>query len=119
MTFCGPWSPAPSRECCKRRPAAGGTWPCTVARDPWGGWTTGAGVGVGLGGNCPQPASTDRDRSAMETELQEKALPEGPSTQAAAGYLYFPAPRRKDAAYDLEATLGGEKFLLPLGRAVR
>lgn len=63
-----------------------------------GGWRTAAGVGVGAGasGNgVPAPASTDRDRKTMQTELEDKALPEGPASKAVAGYLYFPIPAKK------------------------
>jgi hypothetical protein len=61
-----------------------------------GGVYTAAGVGVGIGDpgpmGAPRPASTDQDRSTMEQELGDKGLPEGKTTQAVAGYLYFPKP---------------------------
>jgi hypothetical protein len=63
-----------------------------------GGWRTNAGVGVATGGagnGQPAPASTDLDRSTMERELGDKALPEGPASKAVAGYLYFPLPAKK------------------------
>ena len=60
---------------------------------------TGAGVGVGIGGAGtpppPGPAATDRDRATMQQELEDKALPEGKTTAAVAGYLYFPRPSGK------------------------
>ena len=62
------------------------------------GWRTTAGVGVATGGQGngqPPAASTDRDRSTMEAELEDKALPEGPAAKAVAGYLYFPLPAKK------------------------
>ena len=39
----------------------------------------------------------------MQQELDDKSLPEGKTTQAVAGYLYFPKPsgRAKIAAFDL------------------
>lgn len=69
---------------------------------------TAAGVGVGVGDDPnshtpPRPASTDRDRMTMEQELADKALPDGKTTQAVAGYLYFPKPtaRQRNAAYEI------------------
>jgi hypothetical protein len=69
---------------------------------------TAAGVGVGVGDDPnaaapPRPASTDRDRTTMEQELADKALPEGKTTRAVAGYLYFPKPtaRQRNAAYEI------------------
>jgi hypothetical protein len=69
---------------------------------------TAAGVGVGVGQDPnaaapPRPASTDRDRTTMEQELADKALPDGKTTRAVAGYLYYPKPtaRQKNAAYEL------------------
>jgi hypothetical protein len=39
----------------------------------------------------------------MEQELADKALPEGKTTRAVAGYLYFPKPtaRQRNAAYEI------------------
>jgi hypothetical protein len=69
---------------------------------------TAAGVGVGVGDDPnaappPRPGSTDQDRTAMEQELADKALPEGKTTRAVAGYLYFPKPtaKQKNAAYEI------------------
>jgi hypothetical protein len=63
-----------------------------------GGVYTAAGVGVGIGDpgpmGAPRPASTDQDRSTIQQELGDKGLPEGKTTQAVAGYLYFPKPAR-------------------------
>jgi len=53
------------------------------------------GVGVGKSGGPPDPGVTDRDRAAMQQELEDKSLPEGKATSAVAGYLYFPKPRGK------------------------
>jgi len=61
-----------------------------------GGVYTAAGVGVGVGDpgpmGAPRPASTGRDRSTMEQELADKGLPEGKTSQAVAGYLFFTRP---------------------------
>ncbi|MGH9722215.1 MAG: hypothetical protein ACRD8O_18550, partial [Bryobacteraceae bacterium] len=86
-----------------------------------GGWNTSTGVGVGIGGSRdpgpPPPASTGADRRTMEIELSEKALPEGVTTRAVAGYLYFPfAGKNRSVVYNLEYKVNGENFLLPLGR---
>lgn len=65
---------------------------------------TEAGVGVGVGEpRPPGSAATDRDRSTMQQELDDKSLPEGKTAQAVAGYLYFPRPsgKAKTAAYEL------------------
>src|SRR5215475_11637214 len=55
---------------------SGGYDPVTGTREP-GGTYKQVGVGVGIGGSRSQPGSSDKDRSAMETELSEKGLPEG------------------------------------------
>ncbi len=65
---------------------------------------TGAGVGVGVGEpRPPGPASTDRDRVTMQQELEDKGLPEGRTSRAVAGYLYFPklSTKDKNGAYEL------------------
>jgi hypothetical protein len=65
---------------------------------------TGAGVGAGIGEpQPPGPAPTGRDRYTMEQELNDKALPEGKTDKAVAGYLYFPkiSGKGKPATYDL------------------
>jgi hypothetical protein len=80
---------------------------------------TGAGVGVGIGdqGQPPRPGSTDRDRMTMGQELEDKALPEGKTERAVAGYLYFPmaTTKRKNVAYELMYYAAGSKLrvLLP------
>jgi hypothetical protein len=75
-----------------------------------GGVYGGGGVGVGVGGAGnpnnpppPRPASTDRDRSTMGRELEDKSLPEGKTSRAVAGYLYFPRPssKVKNGLYEL------------------
>jgi hypothetical protein len=80
---------------------------------------TGAGVGVGIGdqGQPPRPGSTDRDRMTMGQELEDRALPEGKTAQAVAGYLYFPmtTAKRKNVAYELMYNAAGSRLrvLLP------
>lgn len=77
-------------------------------RDPYGrsrGVYTSTGVTVATGGGgAPRPASTDQDRRTMALELEEKQLPEGPTTKPIAGYLYFPFPssKQKNVAYELD-----------------
>jgi hypothetical protein len=55
---------------------------------------TSIGVGVGWTG-VPDAAATDRDRAGIQEELENKSLPEGKTTSAVTGYLYFPRPRGK------------------------
>ena len=59
-----------------------------------GGVYTGAGVGLGVGQRGNQPGVSEKDRSVMETELNEKGLQEGNSASPVAGYLYFQISRR-------------------------
>jgi hypothetical protein len=76
---------------------------------------TGVGVAVGGPGAPPGPASTDRDRDTMRQELTDKGLPEGRTTEAVAGYLYFPKPasaKSKSAAYHI--TYYGERAQIHL-----
>jgi len=73
-----------------------------------------AGVGVGIGGGAPQSGSIEKDRSAMETELSEKGLPEGAASAPVAGYVYFPVERKKNFTMTLEYTVNGEKVQLKL-----
>jgi hypothetical protein len=79
-----------------------------------GGMTRMAGVMVGVGGNGPRAGSTDKDRAAMEIELGEKGLPEGSASAPVAGYVYFPASRKKSTALQVEYVLNGEKLVLRL-----
>jgi hypothetical protein len=79
-----------------------------------GGVYTAAVVGVGVSGRGKHPGSTDQDRVAMETELSEKGLPEGTAATPVAGYLYFSFPRGKQAVYQLQYVLNGQKILLTL-----
>lgn len=98
---------------------------CESGTDPWTGTRrsgvyTGAGVGVGVGSAgappAPGPAATDRDRATMQQELEDKALPEGKTTAAVAGYLYFPKPagKAKNAVYELTYYGTTRQIKLPL-----
>lgn len=83
-----------------------------------GTWGTGVGVGVGVGtgGNRPGPASTDRDRHVMQSELEDKGLQDGAVSKPVAGYLYFPvgSGRRKTTGYQLEYQPPGADLKLKL-----
>ena len=65
-----------------------------------GGPVVGAGLGVGVEKNT-SPATTDSDRSTMQTELSDKELKSGDVAYPVAGYLYFPVTG-KDKTYQLE-----------------
>jgi hypothetical protein len=72
-------------------------------------------VGVGVGHPNPVPGSTERDRQIMETELNQKGLPQGKAEAPVAGYLYFSIHnRKKDTKYKLEYDFNGEKLVLSL-----
>ncbi len=74
----------------------GGYDPVTGRRTTGVGVGGGVGVGIGDRGTPPPPPRTaERDRATMETELGEKALPEGHFDKPVAGYLYFPLPAGK------------------------
>ena len=73
---------------------------------------TSAGVGVGIGGT--QSGSTQEDLATMETELSEKGLPEGTASAPVAGHLYFPISKKKNAKYQIEYTVDGQKMTVPL-----
>ncbi len=94
----------------------GGIDPVTGQRRPGGVYTgAGAGVGVGIGGSRDsKPASTEPDRRTLELELREKGLPEGNTATPVSGYLYFSLPPKKNAKYQLEYTLNGNKITLAL-----
>jgi hypothetical protein len=77
-----------------------------------GGWSTRVGAGVGIGSTRQQ--STDNDRKVMETELQDKSLPEGEAKHPVAGYLYFPVSSSKTANYELECSSSGQTLKLAL-----
>jgi hypothetical protein len=100
-------------------PGYGVTYQSGHGYDPATG-TTGGGVTqttsviVGVGQRGPNPASTDKDRSAMEAELSEKGLPEGTAAGPVAGYVYFPVSSKKKSDMQLEYRLGEEKVVLAL-----
>lgn len=85
----------------------------TTGRTRGGGVYTSSGVGVGVPGQEPSRPSGP-DRNVVETELTEKGLPEGSATAPVAGYLYFPMTVKKNARYDLEYRLRGQKVALRL-----
>jgi hypothetical protein len=71
-------------------------------------------VGVGVGWSGADPAATDRDRAAIQQELEDESLPEGKATSAVAGYLYFPRPRGKAKNAAVELTYYGASSQLKL-----
>ncbi len=82
-----------------------------------GGWGRGVSTGVGVGvgsGPYPRRGMPGSNRRVMQTELREKALPQGNLTQPAAGYLYFPLTGKRASNYTLELTRNGELTSLPL-----
>ncbi len=58
-------------------------------------------VGMGAEIGDSRPPSTPADRKTMETELQDKSLPEGQTNKSVAGYLYFPIASNKKQNYKL------------------
>src|SRR5271170_3553564 len=101
-------------------PSYGVTYQSGRAYDPVTGTTQGSGVTqttgvlVGVGQRGPNPASTDKDRSAMEAELSEKGLPEGAAATPVAGYVYFPVSPKKRNAVQLEYKIGEVRVVLAL-----
>jgi hypothetical protein len=102
-------------------PSYGVTYQTGRIYDPVTGTTQGSGVTqttdvhVDVGNPGPNPASTDKDRSAMEAELGDKGLPEGPTSTPLAGYLYFPvSSKKKNAIHQLEYKLGENTVVLSL-----
>jgi len=45
--------------------------------------------------------STGQDRRVMETELDDRGLPEGEADKPVAGYLYFPVGQTKATSIEL------------------
>jgi hypothetical protein len=75
---------------------------------------SGVGAGVGLGKEPSGSSSSGTDnRQTMETELDQKALPEVTADQPVAGYLYFFIPK-KNKGYELVYTIGEKKVVLSL-----
>jgi hypothetical protein len=81
------------------------------------GWSTYEGVGVGVGrpSNVPPPPP-GYNPNVIEAVAQEKALPEGKTSDAVAGYLYFPLPSKKHKgdALELKYSKDGASVKLPL-----
>jgi hypothetical protein len=80
-----------------------------------------ADASVGAGGPPPYPSppgSSPVDRGLLESQLMDRALPEGQFTVPVAGYLYFPASYVKKHSgnnYEMEYTTeGGRKVLIPV-----
>jgi hypothetical protein len=72
-------------------------------------------LGFGIGSPGGQGGGTGADRKVMEAELDEKGLHEGALATPVAGYLYFPlAKKAKNAHYELEYMLNGNKVVLRL-----
>jgi len=113
--------PAASRDVVVS-PSVGVGYESGVVYDPMtgqprhgGGVYTQTGVGVGIGSSGGQGGGTDADRKVMEAELDEKGLLEGAVAAPVAGYLYFPlAKKTKNAHYELEYMLNGNKVVLRL-----
>jgi len=72
---------------------------------------TQAGVGIAIGGSSG-PGVSEKDHDVMETELTEKALSEGATAKAVAGYIYFPVLPKKKGDYQLEYVSNGKKLVL-------
>jgi len=70
-------------------------------------------VGIAIGGSSG-PGVSEKDRDVMETELTEKALSEGVTAKAVAGYIYFPVLPKKKGDYQLEYVSNGKKLVLPV-----
>jgi hypothetical protein len=86
------------------------------------GWSTYDGVAVSKGAppDAPPPDAPPPpppyDPYVAEARAREKALPEGPTGQPVAGYLYFsrPAKKHKKAALELRYSKDGDVVTLPL-----
>lgn len=83
-----------------------------------GSWGTGTavGVGVGMGGGngYPPPASTDTDRRVMTEELEERELADGVTSKPVAGYLFFPANKKRAGSYELVFDVAGATLSVPV-----
>lgn len=80
------------------------------------GWGTYTGVGVGTATGPPDPPPPPPyDPHAVEARVRAKALPEGRTMRAVAGYLYFPVPpkKAKSAPRALEYLKGSVATELP------
>jgi len=65
----------------------------------------------------PNPSKAPKDTSGLKQELEDKALPEGKTALAVAGYLYFvrPSTKQKNTDYQLSwyRVAGEVKLTLP------
>ncbi len=92
------------------------------SNDPYYGKRSGVGVYEGTtvsNGPAPRsgPGPSSADARAMEERLRDKALPEGPTARPVAGYLYFPASKkRKGDAMELQFTKGDVQLDLKLSK---
>jgi hypothetical protein len=77
-----------------------------------GGMTTSSGAIVGISND--KKGGTEGDRKTMETELRDKALPQGEVIQPVSGYLYFPVSTSKKVQYELEYSNNGQVVRLQL-----
>ena len=90
-----------------RDPATGRRYPSTVYTE------SGVGVGVGdpRGGGppLPDPGMGGAVPQSLYDKLNQKALPEGPTTKAVAGYVYFPriSPRLANSTDPYHITYQG------------
>jgi hypothetical protein len=83
------------------------------------GWGTYAGVGVEAGGSgqqTPPPAPPSSDQQTLEAKIREKALPQGQTGKAVAGYLYFRAASKglNGISISLEYLKDGAVIRMPL-----
>ena len=74
------------------------------------------GVGVGVGQTPPDPPAPGPDPQVIEDRLRSRALPEGKTSQAVAGYLYFARPPKKPKDNSLVLTYSSDRttVVLPL-----
>jgi hypothetical protein len=89
-----------------RDPATGRRYPSTVYTE--------SGVGVGVGnprgvGPPPDPGLGGASPQSLYDKLEQKALPEGMTTKAVAGYVYFPktSPRLANSTDPYHVTYQG------------
>ena len=94
--------------------ATGGRDPATGRRYPSSVYTeSGVGVGIGdprgAGPPLPDPGMGGAAAPSLYDKLNQKALPEGPTTKAVAGYVYFPkiSPRLANSTDPYHITYQG------------
>jgi len=83
------------------------------------GWSIGGGIGMGGGGigsgGTAEPGNTKATMENGEKEnplkkvLEAKVLPEGKTSEAVSGLLYFPMEQQKQRLKDLELVYGGRE----------